>query len=55
MKRYMRSLPVFVILTLIAHSATAQKKYDSGASDREIKLGNIIPYSGPASAYSMVG
>ena len=55
MKRYMRLLPVFVILTLIAHPATAQKKYDLGASDREIKLGNIIPYSGPASAYSMVG
>ena len=36
-------------------SALAQKKYDSGASDTEIKIGNIMPYSGPASAYSVIG
>lgn len=36
-------------------SATAQKKYDTGATDTEIKVGNIIPYSGPASAYGVVG
>jgi branched-chain amino acid transport system substrate-binding protein len=35
--------------------ALAQKKYDSGASDTEIKIGNIMPYSGPASAYSVIG
>ena len=33
----------------------AQKKYDTGASDTEIKIGNIVPYSGPASAYGVVG
>ena len=33
----------------------AQKKYDPGASDTEIKIGNIMPYSGPASAYSLIG
>ena len=33
----------------------AQKKYDTGATDTEIKIGNIIPYSGPASAYGVVG
>jgi branched-chain amino acid transport system substrate-binding protein len=33
----------------------AQKKYDSGASDTEIKIGNIMPYSGPASAYGVIG
>src|SRR3978361_2082346 len=33
----------------------AQKKYDSGASDKEIKVGNIMPYSGPASAYGTIG
>ena len=32
-----------------------QKKYDTGATDTEIKIGNIIPYSGPASAYGVVG
>src|ERR1700675_59158 len=36
-------------------SALAQKKYDSGASDTEIKVGNIMPYSGPASAYGVIG
>jgi len=44
-------------LTLAAFSGTAlaQKKYDSGANDKEIKLGNINPYSGPASAYGAIG
>jgi len=36
-------------------AAIAQKKYDTGATDTEIKIGNIIPYSGPASAYGVVG
>lgn len=36
-------------------NALAQKKYDTGATDTEIKIGNIIPYSGPASAYGAVG
>jgi ABC-type branched-subunit amino acid transport system substrate-binding protein len=36
-------------------AALAQKKYDTGASDSEIKIGNIVPYSGPASAYGVVG
>ncbi|AUC93390.1 MULTISPECIES: ABC transporter substrate-binding protein [Bradyrhizobium] len=36
-------------------SALAQKKYDTGASDTEIKIGNIMPYSGPASAYGIIG
>src|ERR1700682_5176374 len=36
-------------------SAFAQKKYDTGATDTEIKLGTIMPYSGPASAYGVIG
>jgi branched-chain amino acid transport system substrate-binding protein len=36
-------------------SAFAQKKYDPGASDTEIKIGNTNPYSGPASAYGLIG
>jgi len=43
------------LTVLIATAATAQKKYDVGASDTEIKIGNINPYSGPASAYGVVG
>ena len=35
--------------------ASAQKKYDDGASDTEIKLGHAGPYSGPASAYGIIG
>src|SRR6266852_5348289 len=36
-------------------TAFAQKKYDTGATDAEIKIGNIMPYSGPASAYGVIG
>ena len=42
-------------LALAAPYALAQKKYDTGANDKEIKIGNIIPYSGPASAYGTIG
>jgi branched-chain amino acid transport system substrate-binding protein len=42
-------------LSLAASAALAQKKYDPGASDKEIKIGNIMPYSGPASAYGTIG
>jgi branched-chain amino acid transport system substrate-binding protein len=42
-------------LTALASSAWAQKKYDPGASDTEIKIGNTNPYSGPASAYGTIG
>jgi len=40
---------------LAASPASAQKKYDPGASDTEIKIGNIMPYSGPASPYGVIG
>jgi branched-chain amino acid transport system substrate-binding protein len=33
----------------------AQRNTDTGASDTEIKIGNIMPYSGPASAYGVIG
>jgi branched-chain amino acid transport system substrate-binding protein len=36
-------------------TALAQKKYDTGATDAEIKVGHIVPYSGPASAYGIIG
>jgi len=42
-------------LALCATPALAQKKYDTGATDTEIKIGNIMPYSGPASAYGAIG
>ncbi|ABD08035.1 Extracellular ligand-binding receptor [Rhodopseudomonas palustris HaA2] len=43
------------IAMLAASPAAAQKKYGPGASDTEIKLGNTVPYSGPASAYGILG
>src|SRR5438270_5791886 len=39
----------------VAGPALAQKKYGPGASDTEIKVGNLMPYSGPASAYGLIG
>jgi branched-chain amino acid transport system substrate-binding protein len=39
----------------VAAAAGAQTKYDPGASDTEIKVGNIMPYSGPASAFATIG
>jgi branched-chain amino acid transport system substrate-binding protein len=54
-----RRLRAFVVAGLAAlfaaGSASAQKKYDTGASDSEIKIGNFVPYSGPASAYAVLG
>src|ERR1700730_5021965 len=43
------------VAALLAGAAVAEKKYDTGASDSEIKIGNINPYSGPASAYRTIG
>lgn len=38
-----------------SQATLAQKKYDPGADDKEIRIGNIVPYSGPASAYGTIG
>jgi branched-chain amino acid transport system substrate-binding protein len=35
--------------------ARAEKQYGPGVTDTEIKIGNIMPYSGPASAYGTIG
>ena len=52
-----RSMAVLVLAlgATFATQAIAQKKYDTGASDTEIKLGQTIPLSGPASAYGGIG
>ena len=44
-----------IALAVSGGSAPAQNKYDVGATDSEIKIGNIMPYSGPASAYGVIG
>ena len=43
------------LVALSTQGALAQKKYDTGASDSEIKIGNVEAYSGPASAYGIIG
>ena len=44
-----------VAVAALTTPAFAQKKYDTGATDKEIKIGGISPYSGPASAYGAIG
>ncbi len=44
-----------IALALALSPASAQKKYDEGATDTEIKIGNTNPYSGNASAYGNIG
>src|SRR3979490_2715515 len=49
------SAAAFAVFAASNTGALAQKKYDTGATDTEIKIGNIMPYSGPASAYGVIG
>jgi branched-chain amino acid transport system substrate-binding protein len=56
MRMSKRALIASVAMCVVsATPAAAQKKYDTGASDTEIRIGNIMPYSGPASAYGTIG
>ncbi|WP_322516237.1 ABC transporter substrate-binding protein [Rhodopseudomonas palustris] len=56
LRSHAAAISAALAVTLAASSgALAQKKYDTGASDTEIKIGNIMPYSGPASAYGVIG
>ena len=52
-----RLLPMFICIIgmALAGMASAQNKYDTGATDKEIKIGQTMPYSGPASAYGTIG
>ena len=50
-----KGLAAGLALALLVSGAQAQKRYDPGASDTEILIGNIAPYSGPASAYAVYG
>src|SRR5262245_37380784 len=54
MKKLVVLSAAFGLLAASSSGVLAQKKYDSGASDTEIKIGNIMPYSGPASAYGVI-
>ena len=52
---FVLSAAALIGAAIAANPAVAQKKYSPGASDSEIKIGNIMPYSGPASAYGTIG
>src|ERR1035438_2165865 len=54
-KHLLVSATAIIGLVLGTSTVLAQKKYDTGATDTEIKIGNIMPYSGPASAYGVIG
>ncbi|MGZ3296407.1 MAG: ABC transporter substrate-binding protein [Xanthobacteraceae bacterium] len=55
-KRGLMAMAVFAAAAaMTATAANAEKKYDPGASDTEIKIGNTMPYSGPASSYGVIG
>ena len=53
--RDIAAVAAFAVAAVLATAAGAQKKYDPGASDTEIRIGNIMPYSGPASSYGVIG
>ena len=55
MKLHRRALLCISALALSLSPAFAQKKYDEGASDTEIKVGHTNPYSGNLSAYGIIG
>jgi branched-chain amino acid transport system substrate-binding protein len=48
-------IPALAMLAALAAAPVAAQKYDPGTTDTEIKIGNIMPYSGPASAYGTIG
>ncbi len=54
-KRLVATTALVLAAAVSASAANAQKKYDPGASDTEIRIGNIMPYSGPASSYAVIG
>ncbi|MGC2084539.1 MAG: branched-chain amino acid ABC transporter substrate-binding protein, partial [Bradyrhizobium sp.] len=54
-KTLSRLAAVAAFTVVASQGAFAQKKYDTGASDTEIKIGNVEAYSGPASAYGVIG
>ena len=55
-RRTVLSLPIVAAVSATAGSArAAERKYDPGVSDTEIKIGQTMPYSGPASSFGTQG
>jgi len=55
MRLFGSTVVALALSATFATSSLAQKQYDTGASDTEIKVGQTIPLSGPASAYGSIG
>jgi branched-chain amino acid transport system substrate-binding protein len=55
LRRFWKLSAALAMGMTLAGAVQAQKKYDAGASDTEIKIGHIVPYSGPVSAYGTIG
>src|ERR1700710_577715 len=60
MKTLLLKRPMWVILiagflSTATYVSAAEKKYDTGATDTEIKLGQTVPHSGPGSLYGVLG
>jgi branched-chain amino acid transport system substrate-binding protein len=55
MKRFASCIAALAAAVLVVSPALAQKKYGPGVTDTEIKIGQTMPYSGPASAYGVIG
>ena len=55
LRAFIRAALAGVAAAALSGAVLAQKKYDPGADDKEIKIGAIHPYSGPASAYGTIG
>ncbi len=55
MRSYWLAVPAFALAVGLVPAAAAEKNYGPGVSDTEIKLGQTMPYSGPASAYGTIG
>ncbi|WP_439409683.1 ABC transporter substrate-binding protein [Bradyrhizobium sp. DASA03076] len=54
-KRFSALVALISLAASMGFAEAAGKNYDTGATDAEIKIGNIMPYSGPASAYGIIG
>ncbi|MCC8957292.1 ABC transporter substrate-binding protein [Bradyrhizobium sp. Pear77] len=54
-RRWAALSTAIILFAYSGSGAIAQKQYDAGVTDTDIKIGNIMPYSGPASAYGVIG
>src|ERR1700674_776086 len=54
-KHWLASVAFLVAVAFVAEASAAEKKYDPGVSDTEIKIGQTMPYSGPVSVYGQIG